>query len=208
MKQLEWYIARRYLASRRKGRFLSLITLIAVGGIFLGVMALITVIAVMTGLQRDLQEKILGSNPHVFVFQTGDGLRLSGWRDALDRVREVPGVMAAAPFIMTHVAVTKDVVFVQAGMLYGIEPGAAGIPLSDVERAIQEGKKALGPTQSGLPGVLVGARLAEKLGARPGDTLLVASLENIKRSASGDIVPVYREFEVTGTFETGMYEYD
>jgi lipoprotein-releasing system permease protein len=208
VKQLEWYIARRYLASRRKGRFLSLITLIAVGGIFLGVMALITVIAVMTGLQRDLQEKILGSNPHVFVFQTGDGLRLSGWRDALDRVREVPGVMAAAPFIMTHVAVTKDVVFVQAGMLYGIEPGAAGIPLSDVERAIQEGKKALGPTQSGLPGVLVGARLAEKLGARPGDTLLVASLENIKRSASGDIVPVYREFEVTGTFETGMYEYD
>ncbi|HEX7090159.1 MAG TPA: lipoprotein-releasing ABC transporter permease subunit [Longimicrobiales bacterium] len=208
MKQLEWYIARRYLASRRKGRFLSLITLIAVGGIFLGVMALITVIAVMTGLQRDLQEKILGSNPHVFVFQTGDGLRLSGWHEALDRVREVPGVMAAAPFIMTHVAVTKDVVFVQAGMLYGIEPGAAGIPLSDVERAIQEGKKALGPTQSGLPGVLVGARLAEKLGARPGDTLLVASLENIKRSASGDIVPVYREFEVTGTFETGMYEYD
>ena len=208
MKQLEWYIARRYLASRRKGRFLSLITLIAIGGIFLGVMALITVIAVMTGLQRDLQAKILGSNPHVFVFQTGDGLRLNGWRAALERVRQVPGVLAAAPFVMTHVAVTKDVVYVQAGMLYGIEPGAAAIPMSDVERAIQEGKKALRPTQSGLPGVLVGARLAEKLGARPGDTLLVASLENIKRSASGDIVPVYRELEVTGTFETGMYEYD
>lgn len=208
MKQLEWYIARRYLSSRRKGRFLSLITVIAVGGIFLGVMALITVIAVMTGLQRDLQEKILGSNPHVFVFQTGEGLRVTGWRDALDRVRTVPGVEAAAPFVMTQVAVTRDVAYVQTGMLYGIAPGASEIPMSDVEREIRAGTKALGPTRSGLPGVLVGARLAEKLGVSPGDTLLVAALENVKRNASGEPIPKYGEFEVTGTFETGMYEYD
>ncbi|MFW6202572.1 MAG: lipoprotein-releasing system transmembrane subunit LolC, partial [Gemmatimonadota bacterium] len=73
MKRLEWYIARRYMAARPKGRFLSLITLIAIAGIFLGVAALITVIAVMTGLQRDLQAKILGSNPHVYVFEEGSG---------------------------------------------------------------------------------------------------------------------------------------
>ena len=95
MKNLEWFIARRYLASRRKGRFLSLITLIAVGGVALGVTALITVIAVMTGLQQDLQAKILGSNPHVYVFETGEGLRIGAWRPALERVRSVPGCQAS-----------------------------------------------------------------------------------------------------------------
>src|SRR5687768_12489487 len=95
----EWYIAKRYLASRRRGKFLSLITLIAVGGIFVGVMALITVIAVMTGLQRDLQQKILGSNPHVYVFeQTGSGFRMNNYRAVLDKVRSTPGVTAAQPF--------------------------------------------------------------------------------------------------------------
>jgi lipoprotein-releasing system permease protein len=94
VKRLEWYIARRYLASRRKGRFLSLITLIAIGGIFLGVTALITVTAVMTGLQRDLQEKILGTNPHVYVFEEGQGFRLGQWPLLLSRVREVPAVTA------------------------------------------------------------------------------------------------------------------
>src|SRR5690606_15003335 len=93
-------------------------------------------------------------------------------------------------------------------MLYGIDVAASPIPMSQVEREVREGTKSFGPTISGLPGVLLGARLAQKLGAIPGDTLLVASLENIKRSGSGEIVPVYRQFEVTGTFSTGMYEYD
>jgi lipoprotein-releasing system permease protein len=80
--------------------------------------------------------------------------------------------------------------------------------MSDVEREIRAGTKALGPTRSGLPGILVGVRLAQKLGVAPGDTLLVAALENVKRNASGEPIPKYGEFEVTGTFETGMYEYD
>ncbi|MBI4409795.1 MAG: FtsX-like permease family protein, partial [Gemmatimonadetes bacterium] len=67
---------------------------------------------------------------------------------------------------------------------------------------------ALGPTQTGLPGVLVGRRLADKLGLLPGDKITVGSFENIKRGPLGDIVPVLREFEVTGLFNTGMYEYD
>src|SRR5688500_13739077 len=108
MKRLEWYIARRYLAGRKRGRFLSLITLIAVGGIFVGVMALITVIAVMTGLQRDLQSKILGSNPHIYVFeQTGSGFRMNNWRRVLEKVRATEGVTASQPFIMTSVGVMR-----------------------------------------------------------------------------------------------------
>ena len=100
MKRLEWYIARRYLASRRKGRMLSLITWIAVGGIFLGVMALIVVIAVMTGLQRDLQSKIIGTNPHVYVFQQGgQGFRMAYPQAVIDSLASIPGVVSSQPYI-------------------------------------------------------------------------------------------------------------
>jgi len=206
---LEWFIARRYLASRRKGRFLSLITLIAVGGIALGVTALITVIAVMTGLQRDLQAKILGSNPHVYVFETGSGLRLGDWRRVLGVVREVEGVVAAEPFVMTQVGlIRKGDEYAQVGTLYGIDPASSPAPLTEIESRIRAGELALEPTESGSPGVLVGKRLAEKLGLLPGDLITVIAIENVQRGALGDLMPALMQFEVTGTFSTGMYEYD
>ncbi|MBX6362954.1 MAG: ABC transporter permease [Gemmatimonadetes bacterium] len=208
MKRLDWYIARRYLASRRRGRFLSLITVIAVGGVLLGVMALITVIAVMTGLQRDLQEKILGTNPHIFVFEQGQGFRMGHWREVYARVKDQPGVVAAEPFIMTQVGVTAGSDYAQPGTLYGIDATASRVPMTTIEAQIRSGKLSLQPTRSGLPGVLVGRKLADKLGLLAGDTVTMASFESIKRGPLGDIVPRLRQFEVTGLFTTGMYEYD
>src|SRR5687767_15887556 len=102
---LEWYFARRYLSSRRGARFLSLITLIAIGGVTVGVMALIVVTAVMTGLQEDLRDKILGVNPHIWVMTYGEGMRMDDWQGALTKVREVKDVAAAGPFIHTEVAI-------------------------------------------------------------------------------------------------------
>jgi lipoprotein-releasing system permease protein len=208
LNRLEWFVARRYLAARRKGRFLSLITLIAVGGIGVGVTALITVIAVMTGLQRDLQAKILGSTPYVYVFETGGGLRLGRWQEVLERVRAVPGVAAATPFLMTQVAVTRDVAFAQAGQLFGVDPASGDEPTTQVERELRDGTHSLGPTASGYPGILLGDALAGRLTVLPGDTVFVAAFENIKRDAFGNPVPAYAQFEVTGIFRTGMYEYD
>lgn len=206
MRNLEWYIARRYLASRRKGRFVSLITLIAVGGVALGVMALICVIAVMTGLQQDLQEKILGSNPHVYVFEQGQGFRLSGWQEVLQEVQATPGVVSAEPFVLAQVGVLGQTA--TPGSLYGIQPGVAPVPLTDIERGLRDGTYALGPTQSGYPGMLVGSRLAQRLGVLPGDTVTVGSFENIKTGPLGELMPELANFEVTGVFQTGMYEYD
>lgn len=206
MASLEWYIARRYLASRRKGRFVSLITLIAVGGVALGVMALIIVIAVMTGLQRDLQEKILGSNPHVYVFEQGQGFRLSGWQEVLPEVLAAPGVVSAEPFVLAQVGVLGQTA--TPGSLYGIRPNLAPAPMTDIERDLRSGKLSLGPTQSGYPGVIVGSRLAQRLGVLPGDTVTVGSFENIKTGPLGELMPQLANFEVTGVFQTGMYEYD
>ncbi len=209
MKRLEWYIARRYLSSRRKGRFLSLITVIAIGGIFLGVTALITVIAVMTGLQRDLQAKILGNTPHVYVFEPGQSFRLDNYEPLLEPVRGVAGVVTAQPFIMTQVALVREgVEYAQAGVLYGTDPSPEGPPLTVVQERLASGEYSLGPTRSGLPGVLVGRRLAEKMNLLPGDVVTVISGENLKTGPLGDLQPAIRQFEVTGLFSTGMYDYD
>ena len=209
MKRLDWFIARRYLASRRKGRFVSLITLISVGGVFVGVAALIIVIAVMTGLQQDLQAKIIGMNPHVYVFQQGRGFRMPEWRPVLETARRAPGVVVAEPFIMTQVAVmVPGTDYAQAGMLYGVDPNPEGEALTTVQRQIATGELEFGPTSTGYPPLVMGRRLAEKLSVYPGDTIQVVSLENYNTGGGGEVVPVIRPFEVTDRFTTGMYEYD
>jgi len=209
MKRLEWYIARRYLASRRRGRFLSLITMIAIGGVFLGVTALITVIGVMTGLQQDLREKILGSNPHIYVFDSGRGLRLGDWRRVLPRVQGAGGVEAAEPFVMTSVGVIpRGVTYFQPGTLFGFDPDFSPEPMTVIERELRSGAIAFGPTASGLPGAILGSGLAQRLGVLPGDTIIVASFENLRFDALGMPQPRLVEFEVANTFRSGMYEYD
>jgi len=211
MRGLEWYVARRYLASRRKGRFLSLITWIAVGGVFVGVAALITVIAVMTGLQRDLRAKILGNNPHIYVFDNDTAklrLRVTDWPAVVERVRGVPGVVTAAPFIMTQVAVVAGE-YGRTGMLYGVDVQTEHAPLTEVDAKLLVGELAFGPTLSGLPGIILGQQLAVDLGAYPGMLLTLYSIENIKVSGTGDILPpTAHQFEVTGIHNAGMYEYD
>ncbi|CAN5850067.1 lipoprotein-releasing ABC transporter permease subunit [soil metagenome] len=212
MKSLEWFVARRYLSSRRKGRrLLSLSTFIAIGGVAVGVMALLVVIAVMTGLQRDLQEKILAGTPHVYIYESGTGLRLGNWRELMARVEQRPEVVAVGPLLTPQVMVMRTIDYVQGGQLVGIEPGLAREPLSEVERGIVAGEYALDPPDPGpgsLPGVLVGAQLAARLAVLPGDTLVVGTIENPQVGRAGELLPVMRQFVVTGTVRTGMYEYD
>src|SRR3989337_4196795 len=99
---LELRIALRYLRSRRSSRLLSLITVIAVGGVTVGVMALVVVLGVMNGLQTDLREKILVASPHLRITTYGEGLRLDAWPQVLERVRGQPGVLAAAAFVLSE----------------------------------------------------------------------------------------------------------
>lgn len=207
MRRLDWYIARRYLAARKRGRFLSLITWIALGGVTLGVMALVIVISVMNGMQEELRAKILGSNPHVLVLQTGTSLRMDGWEQVLERVRTVDAVVGAAPFVVTSVGIQRAG-YAQTADLYGVLPQPEGVPVTDFERDLQDGVYSLGPTESGYPPVLVGSLLAQRMQLFKGDTLVLVSLENVNESPMGGLYPTVREFEMAGSFTTGMYEYD
>lgn len=206
--KLEWFIARRYLASRRGMRFLSLITLIAMGGVFVGVMALIIVTSVMTGLQTDLRDKILGTNPHIWLTSYGESMRLEGWDTTVARVREVDGVRAAAPFVHAEVGLQNAARYAEFAILRGIDPAAPGEPITDIVRKVRDGELSLGQTNSGYPPLLVGDALADRFGFFSGDVVTVISLQGVQTNALGGLMPKMRKFEVTGRFRTGMYEYD
>ena len=207
MKRLDWYIARRYLASRKKGQFLSLITWISLGGVTLGVTALIVVISVMNGMQDELRAKILGSTPHVLVLQSGAALRMDDWESVLEQVRPVEGVGGASPFILTQVGLKRGE-YAQTADLYGVLPQSEGVPVTDLERDLQNGTYSLGETESGYPPVLVGSRLAQRMQLFKGDTLVLMSLENVRTDPLGNLFPSIRQFEMAGSITTGMYEYD
>jgi lipoprotein-releasing system permease protein len=205
--KLEWRIARRYLASRRGTRFLSLITLIAIGGVSVGVTALIVVTAVMNGLQTELRRGILGVNPHIFVLTYGEGMRMDGWQGPLERTRKVEGVIAAAPFVHTEVGLRNRGGYAEAAVLRGIETGRPGTQVTDIPDILRRNGIRLDSTRSGLPALATGQTLGARLGLIPGDTVTVVSFTNARIGAMG-IVPKMEMFEYVGGFRTGMYEYD
>lgn len=211
MKGLHWYIARHYLRSGRGRGLLSLITWIALGGVIVGVTALVVVIAVMTGMQEDLRNKILESSPHVIVLQAGQSLRLDDWPTVLDSVMAHPDVVGAAPFALSQVSVvrrTERGSYANPALLYGVSVDTTGVAPTDMERQILDGSLDLGETESGLPPLLMGSGLADRMQVFVGDRLVLVALENLRQDVFGGLTPTIREFEVTGTFTTGMYDYD
>ena len=204
---LEWYVARRYLSSKGGSRLFSLITWIALGGVTVGVSALVVVIGVMSGMQEDLLDKILESTPHVLVQQAGGSLRMDNWETVADRVRKVEGVVAVAPWLLSSVTVMRGD-YSQSADMFGVALDPGGPTVTEMETQIQEGVLDLGPTASGLPPVVMGNRLAARLRMLPGDTLTLIAYENTKYDLMGMPTPATRPYEFTGTFTTGMYDYD
>lgn len=207
---LELRVALRYLKSRRSSRLLSLITVIAVGGVTVGVMALVVVLGVMNGLQNDLREKILVVNPHLRVLTYGEGLRLDDWREVLAKVRRTRGVEAAAPFVLSQGIVSAGHDFAEGVAVIGVEADTGTRAVTSLPRHFTKGDLTFRTTHPGVDGgVAVGVRLASKLSVYPGDVVtLVAPAGSQYNRSLGAIVPKYRRYEVTGLFETGMYDYD
>jgi lipoprotein-releasing system permease protein len=212
MRRLHWFIARHYLGSSRGRGLLSLITWIALGGVTVGVTALVVVIAVMTGMQEDLRAKILESTPHVLVLEQGTSLRLQDWDRVVDTILEVDEVVGAAPFVLSTVAVIRGsgrTSYTQTADLYGISVDTARTPATDMERKILEGALDLETPASGVSPILLGQGLADRMQLFEGDTIVLVAMENLRQDPfSGGLSPALRQFEVTGTFTTGMYDYD
>jgi lipoprotein-releasing system permease protein len=211
--RLEWAIAWRYLRSRKGSRLLSFISVVAIGGVVVGVSALILIMGVMNGLQNDLRDKILVGSPDIRVLNYGDDLKINNWPDVLGKVRAFPGVVTAAPFVLSQGLVSAGHQYVEAAQVMGIEPqGPKAAAVTTIrEHAVRgAGDFRFASSDGHARGVVVGRLLAERLNVFPGDTVrMIAPPPGGKISAVlGAFVPRYYAFEVTGLFETGMYEYD
>jgi lipoprotein-releasing system permease protein len=211
MSALELHIAWRYLRSRRGSRLLSLISTIAIGGVIVGVSALIVVVGVMNGLQKDLRDKILIGSPDVRVLTYGEDLAMAHWDTVLKLVQRVPGVAAAAPFVHTQALIGAGHSYREGVFVMGIVPAQRGLNEVTSIRHTALGGDFTFRDQSGHgAGVVLGRRLASRLNVVVGpDTVTLLSIGGTKVNAvTGTLVPSIRQYEVTGVFETGMYEYD
>jgi len=210
VNRVEWWIAGRYLRSRRASRFVSLITLIAISGVALGVMALIVVIGVMSGLQKDLREKILIANPHLRVLTYGEGLRIDAWAKVLATVQRDPSVVAAAPFVLSQGLLSAGHDYAEGVEIVGIERDTGRAAVTGLAKSFVSGDLRFATRDSAVDGgVVVGRRLADRFSIFPGSAVTVISPAGSKfNPAIGALVPRYWRFEVTGIFDTGMYEYD
>src|SRR5919199_1610480 len=167
---LELSIAWRYLRSRRGSRLLSLISMIAIGGVIIGVSALIIIIGVMNGLQNDLREKILIGSPDVRVLTYGKDMKMPGWQPVLRTVRAMPGVVAAAPFVLSQAGITPGHDYGEGIFVMGIEPARPGLAeVTNIRHFGVDGSNFQFRTPDGVRrGVVLGRRLADRLQVQAG----------------------------------------
>ena len=206
----EFFVSLRYLKAKRKQTFISIITFISIGGVALGVTALIVVLAVMSGFENDLKNKILGLNAHVLVLSWDN--QVENYTQLAGQVEKVPGVTGATPFILTQVLLNTPQK-VTGAVLRGLEVDSARRVII-LDRIIRTGSwKALeAPTGdqpeavASLPGIILGQELAKQLGLSLGDPVSVVS--PLGEVSPLGRVPKMRPFRLAGTFESGMFEYD
>jgi lipoprotein-releasing system permease protein len=198
----ELQIAVRYLLAKRKQAFISVISLISTLGVTVGVMAVIIALAIMTGLQQELRDRIVGSNPHVYVWSR---IGIPDYHAEVNKLLQVPHVTGAAPAILGRALISAQANR-EAIQIKGIDP-ALEPTVTDLKSAMLTGSlDALTPTDDDVPGILLGKDLAASLGVSVGDSVLITTPEGIL-TPSGRM-PYPRRLRVAGTFSLGLYEFD
>jgi lipoprotein-releasing system permease protein len=196
----ELFIAKRYLVAKRKQAFISVITFISVLGIIIGVMALIIAIALITGFQGDVQDKILGATSHIMVSDlTGEGLR--DYPQLITKIEALRGLKSISPVVYNTVLIS-GLSKSSGAILKGID--------FDLEKKnspwLQKLERGEIPSPSGREGILLGREIAFHIGAGVGDAVTV--LTSSTRLSPIGLLPKTKRFVVTGIFSTGLYEFD
>ena len=194
----ERMMAFRYLRARRKEGFISVIAGFSLLGIGLGVATLIVVMAVMNGFRQELLTRILGLNGHIGVYAMGP--QMAGYDDVANQIRQIPGVVLAAPTVEGQVMASSRNVS-SGAMVRGVYPDNLLIRPS-----IAKGVRGNMDAFRAGSGVIVGRRLADKLGLTTGDQITLISPKGI--ATAFGTVPLVRAYTIDGTFDVGMYEYD
>jgi lipoprotein-releasing system permease protein len=196
----ELFIGLRYTRAKRKNHFISFISLTSMVGIALGVAALIVVLSVMNGFQKELRTRILGVASHLEI--TGSNNQLSDWQQVATYSAKQPHVLASAPYIMAQGMLSYDQ-GVQGAIIRGVLPVAED-KVADLGRNMKVGQ--LADLKAGEFGIILGADLAYNLGAQVGDKVVVMAPQG--QFTPAGVVPRLKQFTVVGLFQVGMYEYD
>lgn len=196
----ETMIGLRYLRARRRNHFISFISLISMLGVGLGIMALITVLSVMNGFEKELKGRILGMASHATVVE--DGNVLNNWQPIADEVMRHPEIIGVAPYFHAEGMLVKDKQVngtIIRGILPKEEPKVAVVTEKMIEGNIDD-------LQAGEFNIVLGKALARKLGLIVGDKVtLIAPEANVTPAG---ILPRLKRFTLVGIFEVGMHEFD
>ncbi len=198
----ELQVALRYLLAKRRQVFISVISLVSTLGVTVGVMALIVALALMTGLQGELQDRILGSSAHVFVYKTKG---IDDYHAEIAKLRALSGVIGAAPAVMGKAMITglnHEFIAVK-----GIDPEFEP-SVNEVASVLTDGSLTqLAPaSDDDLPGIVLGKDLAGKVGSMIGDTVTLLTPQGTLTPMG--VMPRQRRFKVVGTFRVGLYDID
>ena len=202
----EYFVGGRYLRSKNKQAFISFITFLSMAGVTVGVMALIIVIAVMSGAESYFTSQILGVESHIIIRRHGGNI--ADYDGVIRQVESSPGVVSAAPFVYSQVMLRSSS-GISGAVLRGIDPQAAGSPIKgyDQESLIKKIRPRVTAESGDLsPGIILGKELALTIGADEGEIIYLISPKGMM-SPIGHM-PTMKRFEVTGIFESGFYEYD
>ncbi len=199
----EWFIGLRYLKAKRKQTFISIITFISIAGVTLGVLALIIVLAVMSGFEKTLKEKILGTQPHLILLKANQE-GMDHYEEVLKEAEKVKGVVSAAPFIFNQVMLSSES-NVSGVVINGIDPERVG-KVTELAHNMKAGRLQDLKGESDSPGIILGVELAKHLGVSLNDAIQVVS--PLGTMTPMGMMPKMKRFRVVGIFYSGMYEYD
>jgi lipoprotein-releasing system permease protein len=209
--RFEFFIAARYLRAKRRQAVIGVITAISVAGVAAGVASLVIALAITNGMRRDLQDRLLGSTAHILLMRTaGDGFR-GDWRGLLDRLSQLPHVVAVAPGLYEQVLISRGA---RSGgaLVKGILPNEER-RVSDLLQSVKQGSATAleaaadnRVSPSPMPPIVIGKDLAESLGVTVGETVLVTSPQGDLTPLG--LVPRYQRCTIVGIFASGFYQYD
>ena len=199
-KPLSVYIGLRYTRAKRRDHFISFISLSSMLGVALGVAALITVLSVMNGFEKELRSRILGMTSHAFI--TGSDGTLRDWQSLQTKISGSPHLVDSAPFVEGQAMLSQGS-RVHGTLIRGVDPGLENRVSTIGEKIIQGKFDALKPDSFGI---ILGKDLAITMGAGVGDKVTLIT-PHVSPTPAG-IIPRLKRLEVVGIFEIGMYEYD
>jgi len=202
------FISLRYFRAKKSHFGISLNTTISIGGVALGVMALIIVLSVMSGFHEKLQEKILGFNAHIYVLQYGK--EITNYEGLMAKINKIEHVVSSAPFIIGQVMISLEgsgskMKSAQGAVVRGIDPEFES-NTTDLAKNIISGEVMALSADSDMPGIILGSDLSRSLGVIVGDVVNVIS--PVGTIGPLGMLPKIKKFRVVAVFKAGMYEYD